>query len=264
VKKIFLVFMLLALPFNSFAEVKIIEVKNRSTDALAEKVRPLLNDGEKIEAAGTHLILIATGDTLQAAEKMIALLDVAQQNLLVRVRQSEQRQMAGQDASAAIRHNSQTGVTAAGQATRRLGNSRETTEQSLTLLEGSRGLIEIGRDVPYTEEWAVLAGEVAGYAETTAYKSLATGFWIYPEKVQGETVLVDIEPYVAQLSGDKADPPEISFANLRTRLQVPLGQWYPLGDQLRHRNKVSQAIISWRSSNGQADRSFEIRIDLAE
>jgi hypothetical protein len=110
----------------------------------------------------------------------------------------------------------------------------------------------------------VLTGETSGYSESTAYKTVATGFWIFPEKVVGEKVLVDVEPYISRSEHSRTQPPEIDFSQLRSRLQVPLGQWYPLGSQMQHRNKVSKAIISWRSSDGQSDRSLEIRIDPAE
>ncbi len=263
-KRILLLIILLALPFIGFAEVKIIEVKHRAAETLEEQVRSILDDGEKVQAAGTHLILIASGESLQAAERMIALLDVVQQNLLIRVRQSEQRQQAGGETSASVHYNSKTGLSTAGQGGVRLSNSSTVNEQSLIVAEGGQGLIEVGREIPYTQEWAVLTGETSGYSESTAYKTVATGFWIFPEKVVGEQVLVDVEPYISRSEQGRTQPPEVGFSQLRTRLQVPLGQWYPLGSQLQHRNKLSKAIISWHSSDGQSDHSLEIRIDPAE
>ena len=158
-KRILLLIILLALPLVGYAEVKIIEVKHRAAETLEEKVRSVLDDGEKVQSAGTHLILIASGESLQAAEQMIALLDVVQQNLLIRVRHSELRQYAGEGTSASVHYNSKTGLSTAGQGGLRLSNSSTVNEQSLIVAEGGQGLIEVGRDIPYTQDWAVLTGE---------------------------------------------------------------------------------------------------------
>jgi hypothetical protein len=264
VKKLFLLILFLCLPFVGYAEVKIIEVKHRAASSLESQVRELLDEGEKVQAAGSHLVLIADGESLQAAEKMIELLDRAQQNLLIRVRQSENQQLAGEHSSGVVRYNSKTGVTTSGKIATRLSNSRQSTEQSLVLVEGGRGLIEIGRDIPYTEQWAAFSGDTSGYVESKAYKKVATGFWIYPEKVIGDKVLVDVEPYIGNAEQDGSQPPQVDFSQLRTRLQVPLGEWYPLGNQLSNRDKVSRAIIRWRTSDGRTDKQLEIRIDPAD
>lgn len=262
-KRFLLLLLLCALPLISHGEVKIIEVKHRPASDLVAQVKPLLDEGEKIESAGSHLILIANGETLNAAEKMIALLDVAQRNLSIRVRQSEQRQRVGAETSASVHYG--TGINGEGDSGYRLGNSNKAVEQTLQLVEGSRGLIEIGREIPFTRQWAGVTGDVIGYGEQLDYKIVATGFWVAPMKVVGDQVLVDVEPYISDASSQGGTAaPRIDFSRLRTRLQVPLGRWYPLGSQLQHRDKISRAIISWSSANDQVDRQLDIRIDPAD
>jgi len=256
---------MLLLPALCFADVKIVEVKHRAATDLESKVRTILDEGEKVQAAGSHLILIADGESLQAAEKMIALLDSMQQNLLIRVRQIEDRQQVGKDASAAIHYSNKNGVTTTTTTGYRLGNSSSSQEQTLQLVEGGRGLIEVGREIPFTQQWSAVTGDVTGYSEKIAYKTIATGFWVHPAKVLKDKVLVDVEPYVSSANQNGAQgAPQITFSQLRTRLQVPLGQWYPLGSQMMHRDKVSRAIVSWRSHDRQSDRQLQIRIDPAE
>ncbi|SHJ70753.1 type II and III secretion system protein [Malonomonas rubra DSM 5091] len=263
-KKILLLILLSTLPLCAFAEVKIIEVKHRAASSLESQVREILDNDEKVQAAGSHLILVADGESLQAAVKLIELLDVVQRNLLIRVRQSENRQVAGEESAGTVRYNTKAGVTTSAKISTHLGNSKQSSEQSLLLVEGGRGLIEVGRDIPYTQQWAAFSGENSGYAASTAYKKVATGFWIYPEKIVEDKVLVDVEPYIGNAEQSGTQPPQIDFAQLRTRLQVPLGEWYPLGNQLMHRDKVSRAIIRWRSSDGESDKRLEIRIDPAD
>lgn len=253
------------LPIMACAEVKIIEVKHRAATDLEQQVRELLDEGEKVQAAGSHLVLIADGESLLAAEKLINLLDSSQQNLLIRIRQSEKFQQVGSDVSAQVHYGNVSGTKTSPQGSVRLGNSNSHREQSLRLVEGGRGVIEIGREIPFTEQWSAITGDNSGYAEKTAYKTISTGFWVSPVKLLTDKVLVDVEPYISDAK--KAAPgiaPLVDYSQLRTRLQVPIGKWYPLGSQLMNRDRVSRAIISWRSSGKQSDRELEIRIDPVE
>jgi len=265
VNKLLLICLLLLMPLNCLAEVKIIELKHRAAAEVEEQVRSLLDDGEKVTAAGSHLVLIANGESLQAAEQLIAVLDQQQQNLLIRVRMNEERQQAGKDSSAVVSYSNTKELASTGNIDYRIGNSSSAHEQSLQLLEGGRGLIEIGKEIPYTEQWAVVTGEITGYSESIGYKNISTGFWVSPVKILGDKVLVDVEPYISDADvgrGERA--PQIDYSQLSTRLQVPLRQWYPLGSQMEQRDKISRSIISWRSEDGQAERDLQIRIDPVE
>ena len=264
-RELLLLIIFLLFSFQSFAEVKIIEVRHRAPADLEAQVREILDDGEKVKAAGSHLVLVADGESLKAAVQMIVLLDLPQKNLLIRVRQSDELQQTGKDASASVYYTNGSGLLSSSTSGYRAGNSTSTREQTLQLLAGGRGLIEVGREIPFTEQWSAVTGDITGYAETTAYKTIATGFWVYPIQVLSDKVLVDIEPYISNATQAGAQaPPQIDYSQLRTRLHVPIGQWYPLGGELLHRDKVSRAIISWRSSDQQSDRQLHIRIDLGE
>ncbi len=76
----------LLLPTLAFSEVKTIELKHRAAAELLEPVRALLADGEKVQAAGNALLLIADGDSLLAAEQLIVLLDRPLMPLVVRLK----------------------------------------------------------------------------------------------------------------------------------------------------------------------------------
>jgi hypothetical protein len=252
----------LLLPIEVTAEVKLIELQHRPAAEVEVQVRDLLDEGEKVQAAGHHLILVADGESLQAAVKLIEVLDRPLTNLLIRVRQTAEMQQAGKDSSASVYYGTRNGLSTTATTGYSLSNSLSNQEQMLNLVEGGRGLIEIGREIPYTEHWSVVTGDITGYSETTAYKTIATGFWVSPVQVVGDKVWVEVEPYISnaeQFSGNA--PPEIEYGQLRTRLLVPVGQWYPLGEQLQHQDKVSRAIISWRSSSGNTNRKLQIRID---
>lgn len=264
-RKQLLIVLLLLLPLQCLAEVKIINIKHRPAAELAERVRGLLETGEKVEAAGSHLIVIADGESLLAAEKMIALLDQPLNNLSIRVRQVTTRQTAGSSAGTVIHYGNtgQSNLAVGGGV--QLGNSGSVQEQSLQLTEGGEGLISIGREVPFTEEWAAVTGNETGYGEKIAYRTITTGFRISPVAILGSKVLVDVEPFIASADQNfSGSAPQIDFSQLRTRLQVPFGRWYPLGQQMQLRDEISRSIVRWRSNGGQAEQQIQIRIDQLE
>ena len=253
------------LPLQAAAEVKLIELQHRAPAEFLRQVRGLLDKNEKVQAAGNHLILIADGESLQAAERLIALLDVPQVNLLIQVRQTAESQHAGKETSTSVHYGNRSGLSTAVGTGFRYGNSTAVQKQTLRLVVGGKGLIEVGREIPFTEQWSAVTGDISGYAEKTAYKTIAAGFWVYPLRLLGDKVLVEVEPYISAVgNAAEHDPPQINYSRLRTRLLVPLAQWYPLGSQLSQRDKLSRAIVSWRSSDGQGEQKLQIRIELAD
>lgn len=254
---------LLLLPNFVFAEVKIIPLKHRAATELLVPVREVLDEGEKVQAAGSTLVLVAEGDSLLAAEQLIGLLDRKLMPLVVRLQLTEQ-QPVGQDFSAAVVLGTQPQISVATSGRRTLSNSRMNMEQSLSVVEGSGGWFEVGKEVPYKQQWAAFTGDISGYSEKIAYKTVTAGFWVHPLQVIDNSVLVDIEPRISRLAGrNDQGLPEISFSQLRSRMKITLGEWVPLAGNLRQHDQVSRDIISWRTRNVGAAQEFYLRIDPA-
>jgi hypothetical protein len=255
---------LLMLPALVCADVKIVELKHRAAVELLEPIRELLGDGEKVQAAGSTLVLVAEGDSLNAAEKLIALLDRRLIPLVVRLKLTDQQQHVGQDTSATINLGNVSQLSTAGSGRRRHGNSDLSFEQALSIVEGSGGWFEVGKEIPYKKQWSAFTGEVSGYSEQIAYKTVAAGFWVHPLQVIDKSVLVDVEPQINRLAErDDQVPPTIRFSQLRSRIIIPLGEWYPIGGHLQQHDQVSRDIISWRTGNTETDQMLYLRIDPA-
>ncbi len=256
-----LILLLGGLPGTAFSEVRIIELKNRPASEVVEKVRELLDEDEKVTDAGNHLLLIADGESLQAASQLIELLDKQLSMLVVRLQNAESRHKLAEEFSGGLSYSNRHQLSGAGTGSHLRGNSSRHAEQMLKVLEGEGGWLQVGKDIPYTEEWAVLAGENSGYSERINYKTIAVGFWVRPVKVLGDEVMVDVEPRFSRLSGGQSDPPEIRFSASSTRLQLPLGQWHPLSSSFQQENLVSRAIVHWRTDSGETEEEVFIRID---
>ena len=245
-----LLLLLLLVP-SARAEVKIIEMQHRAAVEIIDQVRELLDPSEKVQAAGTRLIIVADGDSLVAAEKLVTALDRMPNQLVVELKYDERRQQVGERAN--------------GPATRYLGTQKPGVVQSLRVQEGSSGRLEFGRDIPYTNEWSAFTGDIDGYAEKTAYLRLKTGFQIYPIQVIGNNVLTIIEPYVAEVSAQpEGKAPPVDFSSHHSRVYLPLDTWVPLATQLRQQDHLGRQIISWDSGRHRAERVHFIRISLAK
>ena len=264
IRSIFLIWLLFGLPAAALAEVRIIELQHRSAPELVEKVRAVLDPDEKVTEAGHHLLLVAEGESLVAAEKLIGVLDRPLATLIVHLRQAENFQLLSQGQAGELAYSNRQQLAGRGENHWRLGNSSQQTEQRLRVLEGEQGFLEVGRDIPYTEEWAVFTGENTGYTERINYKTIAVGFWVQPVRLFPEAVLVDIEPRLSRQEGDPGAPPEVRFSNARTRIKLPLGQWQPLAETVRESGEVGQAILRWRSHAGQRNETLFLRIDVVE
>lgn len=262
-RKLFIIVCLVLIALPAAAEVKVITLKHRAAVDLVPQVQKLLDDGEKAQGTGNHLVLVADGESLQAAERLIDLLDRTLTSLVIRLRQVEQQQRVGQDVSASVTLSTRSSSSLETSTSRHLGNSTSQIEQTLHVLEGESGWLEVGRDIPYTQEWSAFTGDIKGYTAKIDYRRIAIGFWVRPVQVQNGQVLVEIMPQFNKLQGEKSDPPVIRFSQLRSRLSIPLGEWYPLGQQIQQGDRLSRAIVSWRNKRAQSDQELFIRIDPA-
>ncbi len=262
---LYILSLLLFFPALATAEVKIIEMKHRPAADLVEQVRTLLDDDEKVQEAGSHLVLVADGESLVAAEKLILLLDRQLKTLIVQLKYQESQQRVANDNSTVVRYSTEENTSTSLDVSRRLSNSNIDSQQSIRVLEGEGGWLEVGRDIPYTSEWSVFSGDITGYTEKINYKKIAVGFWVRPEQILADSVVVVIVPQFNRLESNfNGGPPQIRFNQLSTRLQLPFGEWYPLASHLHQTDRVSRAIISWRSHSGKQDQEIFIRIDPAK
>ncbi|MCW8891896.1 MAG: hypothetical protein OQK50_05625 [Deltaproteobacteria bacterium] len=260
--RVFLLSLLLLFFIPSvWAEVKVLELQHRAAEEIVDEVREILDQGEKIQAVGTHLVIVAEGDSLLAAEELVALLDRLPQQFIVRLRHERQQQTTAEKTT--LGHGKTT--IPSGTTARHLGNSSSAVVQTLRIQEGASGWFEIGSNIPYTKEWSVVTGDISGYSEQTAYMTLKTGFKVQIIQTVGNNVLTLIEPQaISSEDHTTGNPPHTDFSAYRSRIYLPLGEWIVLGTQLQKHDQLGRKIISWRADNRESEKIHFIRIDLAE
>lgn len=262
-RRIFLVLILTLLPATTWAEVKVVQMQHRAPTEIAEQVRTMLDDGEKVQAAGDFLVIRASGESLTAALELIKGLDRPAEQLVIQVRFRQEHQQVGSRTGGAV-HYGTDGLAVSGDSVRLLGNSRDQQLQTLRVQEGSAAWLEVGRDIPYTEELAVFSGDIEGVAEKTAYRNVSTGFSVVPQQVLGDNVLLEIDPRIMAAEGNGDRAPVVSHGGTATRTTVPLGQWIELAAHLRDDDRFGRAVLYSNRSRDQGDLRIFIRIDRAD
>ncbi len=245
--------LLLLLVTPATAEMRVFGLEHRAPSEILGAVCELLDEGEKAQAVGSQLLVVADHDTLKAVAELIRLFDRQPRQFIIRLQQLWDKQRGSYEIS---------GAGSKDRPSRHLGNTMERNEQRLRVREGGSGRLEIGRAIPYTEEWAAYAGDISGYAEKTAYLTLRTGFFVSPRQLVGERVYVHIEPYLNRAGQVSGTPlPEVKFSSLRTETYLPLGRWVTLGEQLNPQDGLGRLIVSRPPGKGPSRQVFLLRID---
>jgi len=240
------------------AESKVFTLTERAPVEIVGQVRELLDSGEKAVAAGPTIVVQGSAESIAAVGKLIAALDRQPEQLIIRVSNERHSQLAGQRILA-------TGERpAGGPGTHYLGNDFHRLEYSLRVQEGAVAWLEIGRDIPYTEEWAAFSGDINGYRERTAYQKITTGFRVVPVQVMGDKVLVALDPEFMDASGGSGNrAPEIDFSRYHSQMYLPLDTWVELGGQFNSSNRLGRAIISSSTGSGVTKENIFIKIERA-
>ena len=240
------------------AESKVFTLTERAPVEIVGQVRELLDNGEKAVAAGSTIVVQGSAETITAVGKLIAALDRQPQQLIIRVSNERHTQLAGQRILSTGQR------PAGGPGTRYLGNDFRHLEYSLRVQEGTVAWLEIGRDIPYSEEWAAFSGDIEGYRKRTAYQKITTGFRVVPVQVIGEKVLISFEPEFMDASGgSERKAPEIDFSRYHSQMYLPLDTWVELGGQFKSSNRLGRAVIYSSAGTGNDKEDIFIKIERA-
>jgi type II secretory pathway component GspD/PulD (secretin) len=263
------------------AETRIFDLKYRRADDLVEVVRSVIDVNAKVAAVNRSLVVSASSQDISAVDELIRRFDHPLRMLRVTVGQDHAQvergtslgasgQVSGGDATVVIGRpdvSARAGATVIvdGDDRLRVGanlseyRQSRTAEQFIVTLEGSPALISVGKNIPFTERWLVLARRHAQIVENVRYQSIDTGFEVEPE-LSGDVVQLKIRPFMA--FHDPRQPLDIRFQELTTTVNVPLGQWLDLGRSVSGNDEVSREILAVGNITGKEYGSVRVRVEL--
>ena len=218
---------------------------------------------------------------LAEVERVVQQLDVARRNLTLTVRQGSQAENRGtsrglsgevdvgrdarvtlprgpaDDRGAVIEHRS--GDTRLRYQTRtEHGSASDNRTQVLRVQDGSRAYIRLGQSVPHVKRILSLAGRQITIAQGVEYQNVVTGFEVLP-RVQGERVQLDITPRLSSLADSATGL--ANFQELRTTVNVRLGEWIDLGAISGAGENVRRAIVESATAGSNEQRSVWVKVE---
>jgi type II secretory pathway component GspD/PulD (secretin) len=264
-------------------ELRVIPLKHRLAEEVVPALRPLLGSGESLSGMDSRLIVRASPRTLAAIERVLGEIDVARRNLRISVRHGGEREARelGLGASGEA-HSGSTRIVVSGDSgtgsgagagvggrgpggalqlrtERRVTTARDSSTQTLTVLDGGRAFLRVGESIPEVQPFLVLVGSRLGVVAGVQYHDVTTGFEVEP-RLMGETVQLVVAPRLAFRSDRGAQT--VSFEELRTVLTVKSGEWVDLGGAVEAANEVNRRILGVQRTHSSGATRFLVRVDL--
>lgn len=262
-------------------DIHVITLKHRTAQELIPVIRPLLDPTDAVSAIDYRLLVRTSPKRLADVERVVQQLDVAQRNLTLTVRQGSQAENRGtsqglsgevdvgqhgrvtlprstaDDRGAVIEH--QRGDARLRYQTRtERGSASDNRTQTLRVQDGKAAYIRLGQSVPHVKRIIALSGRQLAVVQGVEYQNVVTGFEVLP-RVQGDRVQLEITPRLSSL----ADPAAglANFQELRTTVNVRLGEWIDLGGISGAGENVRRAIVESATAGDTEQRSVWLKVE---
>lgn len=213
---------------------EVVEVYYRDAQEVLSSIRPTLRSNESISEIDNKLIIDASPSRTQELSALIRQLDKKAEMLLVEVDQASNTQSRSDNIGAQgqiIINNGRVRSSGSADAQINRNNRNNNGIQTIRLMSGSEGFIELGHDRYYID------GQ---------YRTVSQRISIVP-KLIGNTVHIDV---YAQNRGQK----------LATTTQGQLGQWINLGSINTRSEDSNRALLGYEQQSQKNNSSVRIRI----
>lgn len=235
---------------SAHAESRAYQLNNRPGDDVANQVRELYqSEPVTITARGQQLVVRGNQQLLDEIGTLIETLDVAQAQLRISVRSTED--IGGKRSGGGVtttRNN--LGVTVE----RRVTSTGGSQERSLMVMDGQSAHITSGqvRTLPFAVRGGRNPAAIFEQVETRS------GFVVSPQVISDRAIELNITSF-------EADPAELDGYETQavvTIRRVEPGQWVSLGStstqSTRTQSGIAYSVKSSRSNN----RSFEVKVEV--
>ncbi len=256
------VFLLLMSVGPVMAEVKVFDVRHQSAAELVPLLREQVGEEVRISAFQGRIVVNGPSEGIGTVRELLNVLDQPLKQYHIRVRQSVHKSQGGTRAGGQVRIGTgPDSVSAHGQV--RLGNTSNSSEQTLAVLEGETGFILVGEDRPYTRQWAAFTGDTEGAAATTTYRSIRTGFSVRPVRTEESFIVLEVAPQMERIEKLDRNPglsqgPRVTLHRSQSVVRVPVGEWFPLSQNVDAGDAVNREILSWKTGNRYSEREIWI------
>lgn len=211
--------------------MEIVPLFNRPASELQPLIAPLLEPADTVVGNDFNLIIKTTPARLAEIKALVKKLDIALNNLSIRVIQSKDKTAdqlnagLGVDVNISINNPGAIAGQIAGQLEQNQQHISSQGQQVIRTLEGRPAYIKVGGNHPV--RYNAIYG--SGYGQRTMsgtpqYIEATTGFAVLP-RLNGEQVTLEISPWSDQMQNNGS----IETQSAQTTVTAKLGQWVEIG-----------------------------------
>ena len=266
-RTILLIFMCLSLSWmtDGAAEMVTINLQHRLPEEVVKLIKPMLQAGERMIPSPNGLIVMAESQRVNEIRQLVEQLDRRSKQFVVSVVQKNK--LTVQQLNAEVGIESRIPLNYPGNWRGRVdgrinqSESDETigTRQTINVLEGHYGFIEVGEDYPVS---VIETDGYYSYSRQLGYKKATTGFQLLPRLLGNCRVRLLISPWSVNQAPGRAG----SYArrSAETSLEVALGEWFELGSHHQDEQQRQNQLLGYRSKDRLQQSKILVKIDSSD
>ena len=262
--------------------MQVIPLSYRPLEEVLPFLEPLVPQPGTVTGIGDRLVIKTTPENLREVQRILAEIDRAPHNLLIRVRQTQNEGTDIDQTAADIRIRQgdvtiSTGrsepidrgasatyrggdIQAGVRVLRTQSDTDDDTLQQVRVLEGREAFISTGELVPFAECRRRGRGfRPAGGC--VSYKDVTTGFYVVA-RLKGEHVVLDVAPRRMNLSERGGGAVDVQRAY--TTVSGKLGRWIEIAGASQYRNQTKQGTLSYRTRSNSDARTIFLKVELLQ
>lgn len=269
-KKLLLILLLMSCCAFAETEFKIITLQHLFASDLLPIIAPMVGADGAANGINNQLIVRTSLERMLEIEAIVAKLDVTRVNRKITVKSSNnvQSQQERTEATGAVKvgkvtvANDRHAKPNSGRVDieRNSSNSSQNNNQFVSVLDGERAFIKVGQIVPFTQEWVTITRRYIQIDKTTDWHEITTGFAVRPRAIgdaNNQQVELEITPRIAKLNSQGF----IDFEDLKTIINVKLGDWVDIGGTMQTNDDVSRKILGVQNVSSQQQSSLVIKVE---
>jgi type II secretory pathway component GspD/PulD (secretin) len=244
--------------------LEIIELRNRPAEQLLPILQPLAAPGGVITGSGFQLIVRTTPANLAQLKQVIASLDRAPRQLVIKVRQESGGAATARGVGADVEL--RPGDSRAGASLYdRTGTAQDNVAQQVRVQEGMQARILGGTStlVPQRTVTRTATGAVV-VQESSVQRDYNTGFVVTP-RVNGDRVTLEIgaQRDTVASPGSGAGPLAADVNRVSSSVSGRLGEWIELGGTSQSYESQSRGVLARSSDAGSRERRVWVMVEEA-
>jgi len=241
----------------SAAQMAFIPLNHQSPEAIVEKVKPFLNDGESVIAGHNEIIISADPTKIKDIQQLVSQLDQAAHRLLILVnrdgnfKEAHKGYQANIIGNVGIGHRSSSSVSGHANVYSSQQASIDKNTEKINVLDGYPAFIAHGVSEPTPVIQIQHYGAHSQITSGTQYHDTSKGFYVTPRLSQ-DSIVLEISPWKeSPLSKNRTG---VKYQRLSTVVRGRLNTWIALAG-IDEKSKQSQKNRLGRHYQATSNRS---------